>query len=96
MFAIGAPELFFIILPFISFVGWLIYYIKKKDAAILAFSILLIILDIQHILKLVRKYDAVTSTVTYSVVIFAGVGLFILGVYGFIFCVVSMSKNASI
>jgi hypothetical protein len=53
------------------------------------------IFDIQHLLKLVREYDAATAEVAYSVVIFAGVGFFALGVYGFIYSVIAMSKKAA-
>ena len=94
MFAINAHYLFYVVMPFISLVGWLIYFNKKMYSSILAFSILLVIFDTKHLLKFVNEFE--TSTIYLdldSIIIFAGVGCFALGLYGIIYSSIAISKT---
>ena len=92
----GTPDIFMVGLPFISLVGWLIYFVKKKYSAILGFSILLVILDMQHILILFREYEVFTAQSTlHSYILWAGVCCFVLGVFGIIYSAAAMRNNTN-
>jgi hypothetical protein len=97
MFAISTPGILMVGLPLFSLIGWLIYFIKKNYSAIMGFSILLVILDMQHLLILIREFDLVTAQFNlYSFILYAGVYCFALGVYGIIYSAVAMSKKTTV
>lgn len=97
MLAIGTNGILMVSLPLFSLIGWLIFYIQKNYSAILGFSILLVILDMQHLLILIGDSDAVTAQLNiHSFIIYAGVFCFALGVFGIIYSAAAMFKKTAV
>jgi hypothetical protein len=94
MLAIGTNGILMVSLPLFSLIGWLIFFAKKNYSALMGFSFLLVILDMQHLLILLGDYDQVTAQLNiHSFIIYAGVLCFALGVSGIIYSAAAMFKK---
>ena len=63
----------------------------------MGFSILLVILDMQHLLILIGDSDAVTAQLTiHSFIIYAGAFCFALGVFGIVYSAAAMFKKTAV